>query len=55
VGQLMRQELDKRCVDAGKERFDTGRFELAAELFKRMTNSLAFPQFLTSIAYDYLS
>jgi len=55
LGQVMRQELDKLCVDVGKERFDTGRFELAAELFKRMTNSVAFPEFLTSIAYDYLS
>jgi malate synthase len=55
VGQVMREELDNLCTEVGKERFDTGRFELAAELFMRMTNSPAFPEFLTSIAYDYLS
>jgi malate synthase len=38
----------------GVERFDSGRFELAAQLFDQMMTGTDFPEFLTLVAYDYL-
>ncbi|MGE5609091.1 MAG: malate synthase A [Bacillota bacterium] len=55
VSQLMNDELAKLRNELGQERFDSGKFDLAAELFTRMTNASEFPEFLTSVAYEYLS
>jgi malate synthase len=36
------------------EQFAASKFELAARLFKEMTNSEEFPEFLTLAAYDHI-
>jgi malate synthase len=38
----------------GAARFDSGKFEVAAEIFERMMTSDEYPEFLTLAAYEYL-
>jgi malate synthase len=54
VSQLMNEELAKLREELGTERFDSGKFDLAADLFTRMAKAPEFPEFLTSVAYEYL-
>jgi malate synthase len=54
VEQLIAEELQKLRGELGVDRFDAGRFNDAADLFRQMTRSPDCPEFLTSIAYDLL-
>jgi malate synthase len=54
VEQLITEELAKLRNEIGANRFDSGRFHDAADLFRQMTRSPDCPEFLTSIAYDLL-
>src|SRR5574341_548376 len=54
VRQVMTEELDKLRKSLGAERFDGGKFDLAARLFEQMMTGPEFPEFLTLIAYDHL-
>ena len=54
VRQTMTDELGKLREQLGGERFDSGKFELASQLFDRMMTGTDFPEFLTTVAYDYL-
>ncbi|MGA2600136.1 MAG: malate synthase A [Bryobacteraceae bacterium] len=46
--------LDKLRKQIGAARFDAGKFDLAARLFREMTEAAEFPEFLTVAAYDYI-
>jgi malate synthase len=54
VVQTMREELDKLKGMLGAQRFDSGKFELAGELFEKMMTSPNFDEFLTLKAYEYV-
>lgn len=53
-GAFLEQELDAIRDEVGAERFDSGKFELAARLFDDMIRRQDFVDFLTLPAYDYL-
>jgi malate synthase len=46
--------LDKLRSQLGPQRFDNGSFPLAAQIFADMTKASEFPEFLTTVAYDYI-
>jgi malate synthase len=46
--------LDKLRAQLGAQRFDSGRFPLAAQIFADMTQATEFPEFLTTIAYQHI-
>ena len=48
------EELEKIRGMLGPERFDGGKFALAARLFDQMMTGSEFPEFLTLVAYDHL-
>ncbi len=54
VRHTMADELGKLREQLGPARFDAGKFDLAATLFERMMTGTEFPEFLTSVAYDYI-
>jgi malate synthase len=54
IEAFMHEELDKLRGQLGGPTFTAGRFVRAAELFRQMTGSARFPEFLTSIAYQDL-
>jgi len=54
VRQTMARELGKLREQLGPARFDSGKFDLASTLFERMMTGTDFPEFLTTVAYDYL-
>lgn len=54
IERLMGEEMAKLRKELGAERFDTGKFNVASELFMQMTRSREFPDFLTSVAYELL-
>jgi malate synthase len=54
VVQTMREELDKLKGTLGAQRFDSGKFQLAGELFEKMMTSPNFDEFLTLKAYEYV-
>ena len=54
VRKAIHEELDKIRKSIGSERFDSGHFKLASELFERMSVQPNFPEFLTLAAYDYI-
>ena len=54
VRHTMAEELGKLREQLGAERFDAGKFALAAKLFDQMMTGTDFPEFLTTVAYDYL-
>jgi malate synthase len=47
-------ELGKLREQLGPLRFDSGKFDLASQLFDRMMTGTDFPEFLTTVAYDYI-
>jgi len=51
---LMDQELGKIRELVGNERFDSGLFHQAVDLFKQMTSAEQYPDFLTLPAYEIL-
>jgi malate synthase len=48
------QELEKIRGLLGPQRFDGGKFDLAARLFDQMMTGSEFAEFLTLVAYDHL-
>jgi malate synthase len=54
VARTMREELEKLKGMLGADRFQHGKFELAAQLFERMMTSPNFDEFLTLAAYEYV-
>lgn len=52
--QLYEEEMDAIREEVGAERFDTGKFDLAGQLFYEMILSEDCPEFLTLPAYEYL-
>jgi malate synthase len=54
VVQTMREELEKLKGMLGADRFQNGKFELAAQLFEPMMTSANFDEFLTLAAYEYV-
>ncbi|MDQ3855590.1 MAG: malate synthase A, partial [Chloroflexota bacterium] len=52
--ELMAQELEKVRAALGEERYTAGRFDVASELFDRLTTGDTFVEFLTLPGYDYL-
>jgi malate synthase len=54
VRHTMAQELDRLREQLGPARFDSGKFALASELFERMMTGTEFPEFLTTLAYEYI-
>ena len=54
VRHTMAVELGKLREQMGPLRFDSGKFDLASQLFDRMMTGTDFPEFLTTVAYDYI-
>ncbi len=54
VREVMSEEMDKLRAVLGPIRFDGGEFTLACRLFDEMMTGTEFPEFLTTVAYDYL-
>jgi malate synthase len=54
VRQVSADELERLRKTLGGERFDGGRFSLAARLFDQLMTGTEFAEFLTLIAYDHL-
>jgi malate synthase len=54
VRQVIAEELEKLRTKFGAERFDSMGFPKAAEIYENMMTSADFPEFLTSVAYNYL-
>ena len=54
VRRTMADELGKLRDQLGADRFDAGKFDLASTLFDRMMTGTDFPDFLTTVAYDYI-
>jgi malate synthase len=52
VDTLMDDELAKLQWVLGDNRYRSGKFEQARDLFRRMSRSREIPDFLTSIAYE---
>jgi malate synthase len=54
VRHTMTDELAHLREQLGSARYDSGKFDLASRLFDQMMTGTDFPEFLTSVAYDYL-
>jgi len=54
VKKTIAEELEKLRSYLGAERFDSGKFELASRLFEQITTGSEFPEFMTSVAYQYI-
>src|SRR5229473_1703966 len=54
VERTLAEELGRLRGALGDERFDGGHIPLAAQLFRDLTTGEQFPEFLTSVAYEYL-
>lgn len=53
-GQMLEEEMDAIAREVGSERFQSGHFTKAAQLFDEMIRSAEFMEFLTLPAYGYL-
>ncbi len=54
VEQLLAEELDRIRTNVGADRFATGQYDRAAQLFVDLTTSDEFIEFLTLPGYEYL-
>ncbi len=54
VRRTITEELEHLREQLGAARFDSGKFNLAADLFEQITISSEFPEFMTLVAYEYL-
>ncbi len=48
------QVLEKLRTQFGSQRFDSGKFGEAAQMFADMTKAEEFPEFLTTVAYQQI-
>jgi malate synthase len=53
-GQLLEEEMDAIREEVGDDRFNSGKFELAMQLFDTMIREDEFADFLTLPAYQYV-
>jgi malate synthase len=54
VKQVFGEELQKIRTEVGADRYDAGKFELAAEILENLTMDNRFTEFLTLAAYEHL-
>lgn len=54
VDTIIEEELKKIEKTVGRERYRSGRFDVATKLFRDMMLSDDFPEFLTLVAYPYI-
>jgi malate synthase len=54
VRHAMQDELDQLRERLGPARFDSGKFALASKLFDQMMTGADFPEFLTTVGYEFL-
>jgi malate synthase len=54
VKQMFGEELQKIRTEVGSDRYQAGKFELAAEILENLTITDKFTEFLTLAAYDHL-
>jgi len=54
VRRVQEEELERLRTTLGDERYRTGRFVLAAELFERLVHGDRLEEFLTLVAYDHI-
>ena len=54
VNKIFDEELAVIKNEIGSERFESGKFELATDLFKEMINTDNFDEFLTLPAYKHI-
>ncbi len=54
VEQIVAEELQVTRENIGNERYKSGRFDTAAEIFQRITTGDAFPAYMSLIGYEYL-
>jgi malate synthase len=54
VRRAIAEELEKLRRQLGSERFDSGGFKAASEIFEGMMASADFPEFLTLVAYEHI-
>lgn len=54
IENIMADELEKMRRNLGAERFDGGKFQLAAELFEEIATKSEFTEFMTLVAYDHI-
>ncbi|MCA9914967.1 MAG: malate synthase A, partial [Anaerolineae bacterium] len=52
--QLLEEEVDAIREEVGDQRFDSGKFQIAARLFDEMIRNEGFTEFLTLPAYEYI-
>ena len=54
VREIMKEELEKIRGMVGAERFDSGRYELASQIFEKVATEEEFTEFMTLVAYDHI-
>ena len=54
IENIMADELEKVRRNLGAERFDGGKFQLAAELFEEIATKSEFTEFMTLVAYEHI-
>jgi malate synthase len=54
VRELTKEELAKLRRELGPDRYDSGRFQEASQIFEKLMTNAEFPEFLTLVAYDYI-
>jgi malate synthase len=54
VRKLTKEELAKLRGELGADRYDSGRFREASQIFEKLMTDAEFPEFLTLVAYDYI-
>jgi malate synthase len=52
--RIVQEELDRIRQSVGDERFDQGRYRIAADLFQKLITSRELADFLTLTAYEQL-
>ena len=53
-GRPVTKALVEQTIVTEMQRFEGGKFALAAELFRRISLAPELPEFLTGVAYEYL-
>ena len=54
VEQMVGEELQAIRENIGDERYESGRFDTAAQILKRITTGDAFPAYMSLIGYEYI-
>lgn len=54
VREILAEQVEELWKKLGPERFNRGRYRLAADLMETLVTGVEFPEFLTLVAYDCL-